>query len=46
MTGVRIHQPHDDPHYVVLQLEMFGTRVIPVGPGGRWPTWSPAPVTM
>jgi hypothetical protein len=33
-NGMRIFQ---SPGYVVLQLEMFGTRVVPVGQGGRWP---------
>jgi hypothetical protein len=33
-NGVRIFQ---SPGYVVLKLEMFGTRVVPVGQGGRWP---------
>ena len=33
-NGVRIFQ---SPGYVVLQLEMFGTRLVPVEQGGRWP---------
>lgn len=33
-NGVRIFQ---SPGYVVLQLEMFGTRVVPVGQDGLWP---------
>ena len=33
-NGVRIFQ---SPGYVVLQLEMFGTRVVPVGQGGAGP---------
>ena len=33
-NGVRIFQ---SPGYVVLRLEMFGARVIPVGQGGRLP---------
>jgi len=33
-NGVRIFQA---PGYVVLQLEMFGTRIVPVGQAGRWP---------
>ena len=33
-NGVRIFQ---SPGYVVLQLEMFGARVVPVGQGGFWP---------
>jgi hypothetical protein len=33
-NGMRIFQ---SPGYVVLQLEMFGARLIPVGQGGRWP---------
>jgi len=33
-NGVRIFQ---SPGYVVLQLEMFGPRVVRVGQGGEWP---------
>ena len=33
-NGVRIFQ---SPGYVALQLEMFGTRMVPVGQGGHWP---------
>jgi hypothetical protein len=33
-NGIRIFQ---SPGYVVLQLEVLGTRVIPVGHGERWP---------
>ena len=33
-NGVRVFQ---SPGYVVLQLEVLGTRVIPIGHGERWP---------
>jgi hypothetical protein len=33
-TGMRVFQA---PGYVVLQLETFGTRVIPLGSSDRWP---------
>jgi len=33
-NGIRIYQ---SPGYVVLALEMLGTRIIPVGAGGHWP---------
>jgi len=33
-NGVRIFQ---SPGFVVLQLEVLGTRIIPVGDGGQWP---------
>lgn len=33
-NGVRIFQ---SPGFVVLQLEVLGTRVIPIGQGERWP---------
>jgi len=33
-NGLRIFQ---SPGYVVLQMEMFGTRIVPLGQGGHWP---------
>ena len=33
-NGIRVFQ---SPGYVVLQLETFGTRVVPVGGEGHWP---------
>jgi hypothetical protein len=33
-NGLRVFQA---PGFVVLQLETFGTRVIPLGAGGHWP---------
>ena len=33
-NGIRVFQ---SPGYVVLQLETFGTRVIPIGRAGHWP---------
>jgi hypothetical protein len=33
-NGIRVFQ---SPGFVVLQLELLGTRVIPIGEGGRWP---------
>ncbi|BBC71837.1 conserved hypothetical protein [Altererythrobacter sp. B11] len=33
-NGLRIFQ---SPGYVVLQLEMFGTRIVRLGEGARWP---------
>ena len=38
--GIRVFQ---SPGYVVIQLEVFDTRIIPIGRGGHWPaavrTW-------
>jgi len=34
-SGMRIFQA---PGFVVLQLEVLGTRIIPVGQGGSWPS--------
>jgi len=33
-NGVRVFQA---PGFVVLQMEMFGTRIVPLGQGERWP---------
>lgn len=33
-NGIRVFQ---SPGFVVLELELLGTRVIPIGEGGRWP---------
>ena len=33
-NGVRVFQ---SPGFVVLQMEMFGARVVPLGQGDRWP---------
>jgi hypothetical protein len=33
-NGVRVFQ---SPGFVVLELEVLGTRIVPVGHGGRWP---------
>ena len=33
-NGIRVFQA---PGFVVFQIEMLGTRVVPIGKGGRWP---------